>query len=246
MGSVRVLGPGRYATGSGRSRRFQRGTRGGLAVAHELSRRWGCTVSEPHDTMDLLEYRRIVFETYAAAREAGGGAAAWSRWRTDRDELFATHPQSALLPSARESFTGLPYFPYDPAWRIEVTVEPLAGEDIRIGHSAEGETGFRRFGRVRFDVGADQVDLTLFWLAGYGGGVFLPFRDGTSGSETYGGGRYLLDTVKGADLGHEDDRILLDFNYAYHPSCVHDDRWSCPLAPPENWSSVDVRAGERL
>jgi uncharacterized protein (DUF1684 family) len=74
----------------------------------------------------------------------------------------------------------------------------------------------------------------------------LPFRDATSGRDTYGGGRYLLDTVKGADLGHEVDEIILDFNYAYHPSCVHDSRWSCPLAPHENWMEVEVRAGERL
>lgn len=203
-------------------------------------------MTEPADTLDLLEYRRVVSEMYGAVRDAGGGSSTWSRWRTDRDELLATHPQSALTEPAREAFTGLPYFPYDPNWRIETRVQPLEIEELQIAHSGEGETGFHRFGRVGFVVDGEEVELTLFWLAGYGGGVFLPFRDATSGRETYGGGRYLLDTVKGADLGHEDDSIVLDFNYAYHPSCVHSDRWSCPLAPPENWLDAEVRAGERL
>ncbi len=204
-------------------------------------------MTEPQDTLDLLEYRRIVGETYLSVREDGAGAKTWSHWRTDRDELFASHPQSPLSAEAQDSFSGLPYFPYDPAWRIEATVEPLPPDALQIGHSGGGETGFSRIGRVAFDPpGGGTARLTLFWLAGYGGGLFLPFRDGTSGADSYGGGRYLLDTVKGADLGHEDDRIVLDFNYSYHPSCVHDARWSCPLAPPENWLDVEVRAGERL
>jgi uncharacterized protein (DUF1684 family) len=203
-------------------------------------------MSQAQDTLDLLEYRRIVSEMYAAVREGGGGAKTWSHWRTDRDELFATHPQSALSPEAQDSFSGLPYFPYDPAWRIEATVAPIASGEVQIGHSGQGETAFTPVGRVSFDSPAGEVGLTLFWLGGYGGGLFLPFRDGTSGTDSYSGGRYLLDTAKGADLGHEDDLIVLDFNYAYHPSCVHDSRWSCPLAPPENWLDVEVRAGERL
>lgn len=201
---------------------------------------------DPTDTLDLLDYRRIVADLYADVRAGGPGAATWSRWRTDRDELFATHPQSPLPPHSRDHFGGLPYFPYDPGWRFTATVQALSGEDLVIGHSGTGETGFRRFGRVELAFPTGPASLTLYWLLGYGGGVFLPFRDGTSGTETYGGGRYLLDTVKGADLGHEGSEIVLDFNYSYHPSCVHDDRWSCPLAPPENRVGVDVRAGERL
>jgi hypothetical protein len=88
--------------------------------------------------------------------------------------------------------------------------------------------------------------LELYWLTSYGGGLFLPFADATSGTETYGAGRYLLDTVKGADLGQEEGRLVLDFNFAYFPSCAYDPRWTCPLAPPANRLSVPVRAGERL
>jgi uncharacterized protein (DUF1684 family) len=76
--------------------------------------------------------------------------------------------------------------------------------------------------------------------------VFLPFRDATSGTTSYGGGRYLWDSVKGADLGSADEELVLDFNYAYHPSCVYDPRWSCPLAPRDNWLGIPVEAGERL
>jgi hypothetical protein len=85
----------------------------------------------------------------------------------------------------------------------------------------------------------------VYWIAVYGGGVFIPFRDATSGHESYGAGRYLLDTIKGADLGGRGERLMLDFNYAYNPSCAYDPRWSCPLAPPANWLPVPIRAGER-
>ena len=88
--------------------------------------------------------------------------------------------------------------------------------------------------------------LELYWLEGYGGGLFVPFADATSGRDTYGAGRYLLDTVKGADLGQRDGRLVMDFNFAYQPSCAYDPRWTCPLAPPANRLSVAVRAGERV
>ena len=91
-----------------------------------------------------------------------------------------------------------------------------------------------------------ELALGVFWIEGYAGGIFIPFRDGTSGRETYGGGRYLWDSIKGADLGSERDELVLDFNFAYHPSCVYDARWSCPLAPPENRLAIPIPAGERL
>jgi len=89
-------------------------------------------------------------------------------------------------------------------------------------------------------------ELVVYWIAGYGGGVFLPFADATSGKETYGGGRYLLDGIKGADLGMKGDKIVLDFNFAYNPSCAYSPRWSCPLAPPHNRLRSPVRGGEKM
>jgi len=203
--------------------------------------------AEPEASLDLWDYRRRVAAAYAEVRSSPPSDAAWRRWRQRRDDLFARHPMSALDPERRARFDGLPFFPYDPAWRIVTDVLTAPEERLELGHSGAGATSMHRFGRVRVVApGGEEVELSLFWLDVYGGGVFLPFRDLTAPEETYGGGRYLLDTVKGADLGHAGRRVVLDFNYAYHPSCVYSDRWSCPLAPPENHLEVAVRAGERL
>jgi hypothetical protein len=110
----------------------------------------------------------------------------------------------------------------------------------------DGITHLRRIGRVHITIDGSEVALTVFWILGYGGGLFLPFRDATSGAQTYGGGRYLLDTIKHADLGSSDGCLILDFNYAYNPSCAYDSRWHCPLAPQENWLSVPILAGEMV
>jgi uncharacterized protein (DUF1684 family) len=203
-------------------------------------------MQEPDATLSLWDYRRRVAEMYAAVRAAGVNEKSWIRWRSARDELFRMHSQSPLPSGRRASSSGVPFFEYDPAWRLEGAVEPLAPTIEALGHSAGGATLFRRFATVKVDVAGSTSRLTLYWLDSYGGGVFLPFRDATNGATTYGGGRYLLDTAKGADLGHVGDRITLDFNFAYHPSCVHDSRWSCPLPPPGNRIGVPVEAGERL
>jgi uncharacterized protein (DUF1684 family) len=196
------------------------------------------------DELDLLDWKRRVFALYAEVR-ATGGAPAWRRWRDARDELFRDHPQSPLLPGARPAFAGLPYFDYDPALRLLADVESGDGELREIGASGEGAVVFRRFGTARFELAGEPQRLSLFWLEAYGGGIFLPFADATSGRETYSAGRYLLDTVKGSDLGTEDGRLVLDFNFAYNPSCSYDPRWVCPLTPPENRLTVAVRGGER-
>ena len=105
---------------------------------------------------------------------------------------------------------------------------------------------FRRIGFVDVPFPAGRRRLGLFWMEGYAGGLFLPFRDLTSGTETYGAGRYLLDSVKGSDQGVDGDgRVILDFNLAYNPSCSYDPKWVCPLAPPGNRLVMEVRAGER-
>jgi uncharacterized protein len=188
------------------------------------------------EELDLLDWKRRVFELYAEVRAADDPERAWRRWRAVRDELFRGHPQS---PSP--GHTGLDYFPYDPALRVLALVKPAVEELREIAGSAGSITTFRRFGRVALPVGT----LDVYWLEAYGGGVFVPFADATSGRETYGGGRYLLDTVKGSDLGGEDGRLVLDFNFAYNPSCAYDGRWACPLSPPANRLGVAIRAGER-
>jgi uncharacterized protein (DUF1684 family) len=164
-----------------------------------------------------------------------------------RDQMFGSHAQSPLPAEARGGFEGLPYFDYDPAGRVTAEVVDTEPEHYDIATSGEEEAsyGFTRFGVARFELSGETHQLELYWLDGYGGGLFLPFRDQTAGRESYGAGRYLLDTVKGADLGMEGDRLVLDFNFAYNPSCAYDPRWVCPLAPPPNRLEVPIRAGER-
>jgi uncharacterized protein (DUF1684 family) len=194
-------------------------------------------------SMTLLDWRRHVAALYAAVRADAGAdpEGALARFRAGRDRLFAEHPDSPLPADRRPAFPGIPYWPYDPELRFEVEVSPAPAERLT-AHSNSGDPyPLDRIGRVTLPMGT----LDVYWVAVYGGGVFLPFRDGTSGDESYGGGRYLLDTVKGADLGGSDGRLVVDFNYAYNPSCAYDPQWSCPLAPPANRLTVPIRTGER-
>ena len=152
-----------------------------------------------------------------------------------RVELYRSHPQSPR-PGGEPA-----YFSYDPRFRFEAAVEPVDPMTLELPGSAGSVTRFTRFAVARFAAHA----LELYWLDAYGGGIFLPFGDETSGRETYGAGRYLLDTVKGADLGTQDGKLVLDFNFAYNPSCSYDARWVCPLAPPGNRVAAAIRGGER-
>jgi hypothetical protein len=197
------------------------------------------------ERLDLLDWKRRVFALYAEARAAVDPEAAWHAWRSGRDELFASHPQSPLAGEARQRFASLDYYPYDAGLRVEADVLSCTPEATRIAGSAPEPFAFTRFAEAHFVLETRELALELYWLDGYGGGVFLPFRDATSGVETYGGGRYLLDTVKGADLGERDGRMVLDFNFAYNPSCSYDPRWACPLCPPANRLGVAIPAGER-
>jgi uncharacterized protein len=151
----------------------------------------------------------------------------------------------AARPGRPDTLPGPGVLRLRPGVRVLATVEPAEPSAIEIPVS-RGETHrFTRFGHVRFELYGEPRSLGIYWLEGYGGGAYLPFADATSGDTTYGAGRYLLDTVKGADLGAEGDRLVLDFNFAYNPSCAYDPRWACPLAPLENRLPVAVRAGER-
>ena len=199
---------------------------------------------EISETLDLWDYRLQVFDMYRRVREGGPGSRPWEEWVAARDVLFGSHPQSAL--EARESFRGLPYFDHDPRWRTIGRFRSTGDDAALLGHSGEGSTRFVKIGEVDFDLAGAKCTLELLWLDAYGGGLFLPFKDATNGESTYGGGRYLLDSVKGAYLGHSGEEIVLDFNYAYHPTCVHSDRWSCPLAPQANRLGLSVEAGERF
>ena len=191
------------------------------------------------DTLDLLDWKRRIFELYAEVRAEPQPEHAWEHWRDVREELFRSHAQS---PSRG---TRPRYFDYDPELRVEGAVEPSQRVQREIATSGERSYSFTRFGRTRFQLGGAEQTLDLYWLDGYGGGVFLSFADATSGVDTYGACRYLLDTVKGADLGEREGKLVLDFNFSYNPSCAYDLRWVCPLAPPGNRLAVPVGGGER-
>jgi len=196
------------------------------------------------DTLALLDWKRRVFDLYAAVR-AIQPEPGWELWRDTRDELFRSHPQSPLPAERRAAFEGIEYWPYDPDARVLAALEDVEAQPQPIESSGTEPILFRPFARASFELGAEQLSLDVAWLWAYGGGAFLSFRDATSGTESYGGGRYLLDTVKGADLGEDDGRLVLDFNFAYNPSCSYDPGWVCPLAPPANRLPVAVEAGER-
>ena len=196
------------------------------------------------DPLSLADWRRRVAELYARVRAASEPASAWADWRDSRDTLFREHSQSPLPAEYRERFEGLEYFDYDPSFRVLGRIQGAPAKRYDIETSGEGAITFTRFAVVAFELRGRSLELELFWLAGYGGGIYLPLRDATSGAETYGAGRYLLDTVKGADLGTDGEALVLDFNFAYNPSCAYDPRWVCPLTPPDNRLDVELPVGE--
>ena len=206
------------------------------------------------DYLDLYDYRCHMAEMYRTRRQATldgeDAVTVLQRFRQARDELFAKHSQSALDQEQKQQFQGLRYFPYNPAMCVEAgiekDVEPLL---LNVAMNAEETMTMTTVAQLHFTLESTEVSLSLYWLNIYGGGLFLPFRDTTSPAESFGGGRYLFDTIKGSDFlpvpgTSANERIFLDFNYAYNPSCAYNDRWVCPLAPIENRLKVPVRAGE--
>lgn len=192
---------------------------------------------------DVLDWRRQVFALYAAVRAEPDPAAGHEHWRRERDRLFAEHPASPLLPADRAGFSGLRVAAYDPAWRFEVEVRPADPTPWLVETGTDGVVPFARLGVVTLP-GIGELD--VWRLTTYGGGLFVPLRDGGCGRPGggYGGGRYLIDTVKGADLGGDAGRLVLDLNFAYAPSCAHDPASACPLAPAGNRVETVVPVGE--
>ena len=233
------------------------------------------TVSVGGAELELADWRRRVARLYADVRilYQDDRVAAWQLWRTERERLYREHPQSPVPAAERSSFQAH-HWGYDPRLAFELTValdepterppetavSPLGLPSIRyVGEagaagplalpmSGGGTMAFRRIGFVAVPFPAGECRLALYWMEGYAGGLFLPFRDATNGAETYGAGRYLLDSAKSADLGGDpaSRTLICDFNFSYQPSCAFDPRWACPLAPPENRLEVPVPAGERL
>ncbi len=202
-------------------------------------------MSSPENPLALAHWRRSVAEMYAAVRQAPEAEreSVLRAFRAERDRLFKWHLQSPLEPQQRAAFANLPYYPYDPAWRVMARIEAMPEEAVRpIVLAGDGLLQTALIGYAVFAI----ARLGIYWIQGYGGGVFIPFADPTNGTTTYAGGRYLYDTIKGADLGACEDEIVLDFNYAYNPSCAYSPRWVCPLPPPESRLPFAVEAGEMI
>ncbi|HEX5147692.1 MAG TPA: DUF1684 domain-containing protein [Candidatus Limnocylindrales bacterium] len=206
------------------------------------------------DRVWLADWRRQVAALYAEVRAlaATDPAVAHRHWREVRERLFREHPQSPVPPGARAGFAAS-HFDYDPSMRFSPPLEPAPPTEpgalaLQLPNSGADSLAFSRLGRVRIPFPDQARWLSVFWMTGYAGGLFIPFRDATNGSETYGAGRYLVDAAKSADLGGDAaaGTLILDFNFAFQPSCAFDPRWACPLAPPENRLDLAVRAGERL
>ncbi|MGJ9422466.1 DUF1684 domain-containing protein [Aeromicrobium sp. CF3.5] len=190
--------------------------------------------------LSLVDWRTRVADLYARVRATPDPAEGHRLWVNGRTELFVRHPES---PVAARSDLELTHWPYDPSLRFDLRIDPATPEERGAPAGSDGTVDLRRIGTVALPIGGT---LDVWWLAQYGGGVFVPVKDGTSGESSYGGGRYLLDTAKGAWLGGTAESLVLDLNFAYHPSCRYDDQWQCPLAPPGNTITARVEAGEQL
>jgi hypothetical protein len=210
------------------------------------------------DRLSLADWRRNITTLYADVRamSATDPAIALAHWRAVRERLFREHPQSPVPGAARGAFQAR-HFDHDPGLRFHVVLEPAPPPEagalpLELPRGGTDSLTFSRIGRVRLPFPEGERTLSVFWMAGYAGGIFIPFRDATNGTETYGAGRYLVDGAKGADLGAASGpgpgvwTLILDFNFATQPSCAYDPRWACPLAPPENRLDLEIRAGERL
>lgn len=203
------------------------------------------TLEKARTAAEVVDWRRRVFALYAAIRDAESPEDAHELWRIERDELLLHHPATPLLSEDRLLFDGLPIASYDPQWRFELPILPAEPGGFEFATGTDGVVPFERIGMVEIP---DTGTLDIWRLTSYAGGLFIPVRDALAGRPggTYGGGRYLIDTVKGADLGSDAERgtIVIDFNFAYNPSCAYDPAWACPLAQPGNVLSVAVPVGE--
>ncbi|MEZ5316596.1 MAG: DUF1684 domain-containing protein [Vicinamibacterales bacterium] len=165
--------------------------------------------------------------------------------RVDKDLAFRTSDSSPLLPADRPGFPGINYYPIDESFRVPARLVQEASPTpviIELENSQHERERMRRVGRLRFTIGDAEYTLAAFIPAEARtvDRLFVPFGDLTSGAETYKGGRYL-------DLDRTPTGLYdLDFNRAYHPNCVYNDQWICPVPPQENRLPIAITAGEKL
>lgn len=196
----------------------------------------------------VVDWRDRTFEMYRMIRELHpiDPEDAFGLFRTTRDELFREHPASPFDDTQRRELQGLPYFDYRHDFNVDAELVQVAnGQSLSVELGDDGALQLAHVADARFSLAGAPHSLPVYWLDGYGGGIFIPFQDASNGAGTYSGGRYLFDTRKGANLGYGAGRIRLDFNFAYNPSCSYNERWSCPLPRAESRLAAVIRAGER-
>lgn len=160
------------------------------------------------------------------------------QFRAEKDRVFEKDPHSPLTPEQRRSFGGLRYFDENPALVIHGHIDRnVEHEEVPMATTGGEEQLYQRHGVLRFRVDGEPAEIYLY-ASDDSRELFVPFRDATSGHETYGAGRYL-------EVHAHGDEVTIDFNYAYNPNCAYDVAWSCPLPPRENWLKVPIRAGEK-
>ncbi len=221
---------------------------------------WQPGDGSPTDRLWLADWRRRTNDLYAEVRQTAriDPPVALGHWRAVRESLYRTHPQSPIPAADRAGFHAL-HFPSDGSLRFEVRIEAATGSaaqtdepripgSLTLPNSGAERLSFSRIGHIELPFPEGARRLSVFWMSGYAGGLFIPFGDATNGQETYAAGRYLIDGAKGLDLGGDPTAgtMVVDFDYAIQPSCAFDPHWACPLTPPENRIDIPIRTGERL
>ena len=164
--------------------------------------------------------------------------------REEKDRFLAEHDQSPVPPGEREGFDGLDYYPPDPEYRVEATLEVHDDPDpVVMETTADTEVRYERVATLHFELDGEERTLAAYQQSGSDESLFVPFRDKTTGQQTYGAGRYMELEATG-DL-EDGDEIPVDFNLAYNPFCAYSDAYTCPLPPQENWLETTIEAGEK-
>ena len=201
--------------------------------------------------LSLIDWRREIFKLYSEVRDEENGQLAWTKWKSKRNKLFRFHPESPTFNSKRKSGSNFPpiLYPYNPNFclssKYKILESSVKLEIITDDHSI---TRIQPFLKTTDLVEKLNIELTIFKILGYGGGLFLPFFDMgcSSKGENYQGGRYLIDTIKGADLGEcKNNELRLDFNFSYNPSCSYNSKWICPIIKNYNKIPLLIDAGEK-
>ena len=201
--------------------------------------------------LSLINWRREIFSIYNEVRSEKDGIVAWKKWKDKREKLFKCHPESPTFnPNKQSSFNNVPVLhPYNKKFSLFSKFEVISNSEIiQLKTDENSITRLKPFIKTTNLKNHLGIELTIFKIGGYGGGLFLPFTDSgcKSGGIHYEGGRYLIDTIKGADLGElKTDELRLDFNFSYNPSCSYNSKWTCPVINYYNSIPVFVDAGEK-